>query len=246
MTKPFNLADAKAGHPVQTRDGQCATILKFDSTYGVYPLIGVTGPDDQFHRWTGMGYLGLGLAMENKFDLVMAPIGTIEGKPVYPGDMITIAGGDPIAVRHDLPFPIDAKWPRQYPETRMCGDDLEVIYRGTGAGEHNADHVAVANAAIRHGIDNGYLLDPCELQHISIKLPDMSMEELNRMVAAECNHEGKLQWLDAPDSTRDRERAIMRKGLELATYLQAGGLLSLGQVTALDVVTIDAYLTQVK
>ncbi len=215
MSKPFNLADAKAGHPVATSFGQRATILKFDCNAGNLPLLGIVTDADVVARWTADGrHADATVGFVFEYNLVMAPIGTIDDKPVYPGDMITVDGISAKA-QHDIPFPLDAKWPRVYPRTQMGGKELEGVYMDTNAGgDGYDDHIAVANAAIRHGIDNGYLLDPRDLeQRVSIKLPDLSPEELERIISTppRCNNYG---CVIKPVQDVERERKIMREGIK--------------------------------
>lgn len=209
MSKPFNLADAKAGHPVVTRDGQPATVFKFDArNASVYKHFGMVelGTEEVPEQWNDLG-ASWGTRNNN---LVMAPISTIDGLPVYPGDMITVDGMD-IAVRHNEPIDwANAKWPRAYPKTQMVNDELGIAYTAkidtTVQGWKR-----VANAAIRHGIDNGYLLDPRDLeQRVSIKA---SSEELKRIISAppRGNNYG---CVIAPVRDVERERAIMRAGTE--------------------------------
>jgi hypothetical protein len=51
---------------------------------------------------------------------------------------------------------------REYPQTQMTGDELDVIYMDTPAGDLNEDFIAVANAALRHACDNGQIVTRAE------------------------------------------------------------------------------------
>lgn len=214
MTKPFNLADAKAGHPVSTRDGNIATILKFDSPNQGWPLVGVVGPLDGFCRWTSNGYVGTGIRMENAHDLVMAPIGTIDGKPVYPGDMIS-AHGKTFPVRRSDEIGKDSKWPRVYPETQMTSAEIHATY-----GYHGRSCEAVANAAIRHGIDNGYLLDPRETQIMATPEQIEKAIQPSFVMLYKLSQHLKINLSETfpmvLEKLKERERAILRAGIAYA------------------------------
>lgn len=70
--KEFNLELAKAGHPVQTRDGRPVRILCYDAE-GLHPIVGlVTLKDKQEHPycWTKKGVYSI--CEKNDLDLVMA------------------------------------------------------------------------------------------------------------------------------------------------------------------------------
>lgn len=74
MTKPFNLEKAKAGEPVQTRDGRRARILCFDRDCDTFPIVGLqaTGDGEEVLCWTNKGSAS---AVSNltTLDLMMAP-----------------------------------------------------------------------------------------------------------------------------------------------------------------------------
>lgn len=72
MNKPFDLAQAKAGKPVITRDGRPARIVCFDRKQNGFPLFGFSGEsDERVYSWTLDGkYYGNG---ESPEDLFMAP-----------------------------------------------------------------------------------------------------------------------------------------------------------------------------
>lgn len=59
--KKFNLELAKAGHPVQTRDGKKVRIICWDAKYGLYPIIAlIENPfsnDEHLGSYTIDGYI---------------------------------------------------------------------------------------------------------------------------------------------------------------------------------------------
>lgn len=75
MSKPFNEDAAKAGAPVQTRDGCKVRILCYDRACEVFPIVGlVTGSDGSEYccSWTPQGFSST--QGPDKLDLVMAPV----------------------------------------------------------------------------------------------------------------------------------------------------------------------------
>lgn len=159
--KPFNLADAKAGHPVQTRDGQPAAILKFGarncSKYNHFGVATLLNLEEVPAQWNDDGKAWSG----GDEDLVMAPIGTIDNKPVYPGDMISVRGGEPFPAPYGPGAPMvewdRASWPVVRPVTQMTLGELHAAE--TSVPGVRSSVYAVANAAIAHGIEHGYLID---------------------------------------------------------------------------------------
>lgn len=91
-TKPFNLDHARSGARYCCRDGRPATILKWDGRCSEYPLIGYFGEGDSSNSWTITGYNYYG-DPEDGIDLVMIPLGTCEGKPVWwDSELVTVTG----------------------------------------------------------------------------------------------------------------------------------------------------------
>lgn len=72
--KPFDIELAKAGHPVQTRNGKPVRIICFDRMYKNYPIIALVEVDDteQSYYYTNEGKLVAGA--NNDLDLFMATI----------------------------------------------------------------------------------------------------------------------------------------------------------------------------
>lgn len=72
--KPFDLELAKAGHPVQTKDGSQVRILCFDRKNGTYPIVSLLENDgyEVILKYTidGKFYEG---GEDSNLDLVMAP-----------------------------------------------------------------------------------------------------------------------------------------------------------------------------
>lgn len=166
-SRPFDLDAAKAGAPYCGKEGQHVEILKWDCNHPRYPLIGIIC-ENGFHypeSWTADGTQASDEEIERRpfRDLVMLPLGFIDGKPVFVGDEFLwpvsielrkaspdMAGGD--WSRCSWPAP-----PKVYPETRMKPSELYSVsgvdeFWPVGALE------AVATAALRHAIDAGQVV----------------------------------------------------------------------------------------
>ena len=165
FTKPFNLDHAKAGAPYATRDGQEATILKWDGRHkSGYPLVGVYGIEDQPDSWRIDGFFGN--LVRDHLDLVMTPLGFIDGKPVFVGDELVVKGAATpytassrdFKALHNLAWPAPAK---AYPETRMTFKEMHTLVNEAAPG-HEAEFRAIANAALRHAIDAGQVVTEAE------------------------------------------------------------------------------------
>lgn len=93
-TRPFDIKLARLGAPYATRAGKKATILKWDCNHDVFVLAGVYGDHDEPKRWRADGGWGHSQGTFAE-DLVMAPLGCIEGRPFFCGDTIIGATGLP-------------------------------------------------------------------------------------------------------------------------------------------------------
>lgn len=168
FSRPFNLEHAKAKAPYCCRDGRAAQVLKWDRNVSDYPLMGVIGKSDDPRTWDMTGsttYCAHGA--EYDCDLVMLPLGFIDGKPVFVGDeylgiMDTPAKAEP---KHaGMPFS-GCKWPITvpvYPETLMLLKDFDAAIIASSSKECIDAKVAcaIANAAIAHAIASGQVVFP--------------------------------------------------------------------------------------
>lgn len=170
FSKPFNILDAKAGAPYCCRDGRTAQVLKWDRNVSDYPMMGVVGKSDDPRTWTATGSATYGAhGAEYDCDLVMLPLGLIDGKPVFVGDKITSPDckGDTTA-HHKMNFGEKSTWAwpvsaPTYPVTLMTDGDLVSNYYGGGPVSHDQEYQAwrrIANAALRHAIDAGQVVLP--------------------------------------------------------------------------------------
>lgn len=165
--KPFDIKLAAAGHPVVLASNSKPVRILCTNARGDYPVIGLLpcASDDadsvQRFRQDGTWYTNPSLS------LVMAPIGQVQGRDVYPGDVLT----DHSSVNHFTATVGESytdadgfRWPKSYPETRLTDAELlRFDHPGVPLGRLLHD---VANAAIRHGIDNGYLTAATESQNL--------------------------------------------------------------------------------
>ena len=172
FSRPFNLEHAKAGAPYGCRNGVEATILKFDRR-DEFAVLGMYGNADQAISWMPNGQHARNSPEGNR-DLVMLPLGFIDGKPVWVGDEV-VSGQAPygdavtIAATHDMEFGDGCgwRWPAPapvYPETLMTRrdfarlDDSRIFEIIQPSYEREAR--LIANAALRHAIDAGQVVLP--------------------------------------------------------------------------------------
>ena len=172
FSKPFDLAAARAGAPFCCRDGRTAEILKWDGRRPGEPLIGFQSDSDIPASWAEDGAYETG--HEGDIDLVMLPLGLIDGKPMFAGDEIeamSVTGSHWISITvrpGDRPLGGRFRWPapaKAYPVTTMRHEDMFSIYsadlRGRGytsVGAETHGLEAVANAALRHAIDSAQVI----------------------------------------------------------------------------------------
>ena len=82
--KPFNLEQAKAGKPVQTRDGRKARIICFDMKGGEFPIVALVqtgGEEGVFHYTLEGNYYRTSTTQS---DLVMVPVKKTGWINIYP------------------------------------------------------------------------------------------------------------------------------------------------------------------
>jgi len=183
-TKPFDLEAAKAGAPYCCRDGQPATILKWDGRHAGYPLIGIYGEEDATMDWATDGRYGN--SARNHLDLVMTPLGMCEGKPVWWGDWIVDGQGQEFtapAINPGLDWSC-CRWPNhapQYPQTRMTDDEMLRIVHSIRAGSSSLTRGALANAAIARAIEDGDVVPAAMLEKVAIAVRNECFEKVARL-----------------------------------------------------------------
>jgi hypothetical protein len=173
FTKPFNLEHAKAGAPISYEDGTPAKIIAWDRPIEV-SIVSLRG--DLQH--VTEHYKSGGCFQRAAPNLVMLPLGFIDGKPVFVGDELEqrmAAGWVPeVAQPRWATFPAnwtsEFRWPAPapvYPETLISHVALfreyEMSLRNRGYAEISADShglAAVANTALRNAIDAGQVALP--------------------------------------------------------------------------------------
>lgn len=220
MSKPFNLSDAKLGHPVSTEAGSIGKLLASDIANG--PLLYQFGAYVYYCNGNGLACNVRGVPMV--LPLVMAPLGTVNGREVYPGDMLCHCGGNAIPVPYGIPFePSEWGWPKPaYPVTRM---DVAYLSAHWPAAESDSFQ-AIANAAIAHGIENGYLFaasDEYKLQALNGNHHNLC--RLLEEIAIGAGMPGPTYlWKDIPAAVRMREVAIARVGFKDGYQRGANGI----------------------
>lgn len=158
FTKPFDIISAKAGAPYCCASGDEATIIKWDGRQPGYPIIGITSNEDIPCVWSAVG-----IGSYACDQLVMLPLGMIDGKPVFVGDKyLGHADTECVAGPGMSSDWSGCKWPapaRAYPVTQMTGGQLRSRYNEEMGGPVSEVMIRVANAALRHACDAGQVVD---------------------------------------------------------------------------------------
>lgn len=170
FSKPFDLAAARAGAPIGCINGLSVKIHNWAARGEQTLLLGeiVANNADVQAAWSVTGRTQ---RLADCFDLVMLPLGLIDGKPVFAGDAIEDGGpGDwtpGIAHPCNRDFK-NCRWPapaKVYPETTMRHEDMLTFYvdalRKLGYNAVQAETQgldAVVNAALRHAVDAGQVM----------------------------------------------------------------------------------------
>lgn len=178
FTRPFNLEDAKAGAPIGCANGAGAEVLRYLDN----KLIGIqtSHTGTQFaSEWKVDGaYCEPGHF--NSLDLVMLPLGVIDGKPVFVGDLILgdSRGSQPeiVSAFVGMTFPAGNAWTwpepaKVYPETQIgylafiaaassggCTHIADALETAKGTEKSYRLYRVIANAAIRNAVDTGQLV----------------------------------------------------------------------------------------
>lgn len=149
-SRPFNLEHARACAPYCWHDGTPAEILNWEKRPAGWPTLLVNS-----------------LIFADERHFVMPPLGFLDdGQPVWTGDPIVPLGQT--APRAALPTEREFAgftWPapaKVYPETRMKFDDMCKVWKAEQNGlrhELSRKLTAIANAALRHAIDAGQVVD---------------------------------------------------------------------------------------
>ncbi|MGK5049917.1 hypothetical protein ACQ4WP_29130 [Janthinobacterium sp. GB4P2] len=158
--KPFDLEHARAGAPIGLTGGGTARFVAYAEEAD--PSCCVVVIEDRFNligTRRKSGRVNEAGATDNPNDLVMLPLGLINGKPVFVGDVIT-------APDCKGSFPADAQmnfgdgtvwtWPtppRAYPETRLSFEALCVSGSMHLTSTNSIGIRALANAALRHACE---------------------------------------------------------------------------------------------
>lgn len=158
-TRPFSLEHAKAGAPIGTCSGKAVYFVVHIAEAQAHSRVIVRYPDGEIgaRHEDGRHFSDA----QCPGDLVMTPLGHVDGKPVFVGDELVDPSGTTFT-----PGPRDGghlagcRWPapaKQYPVTALTFNELHAAYaRGRSDGDaiwNSAGCEAVANAALRHAID---------------------------------------------------------------------------------------------
>lgn len=173
-SRPFNIEHARANAPYSTRDGRKAEVLKWDAKNSYkFPLIGYvkdTNGDESSVSWMADGAC-VGRDMPSPLDLVMRPLGFVDGRPVFVGDEI-----ERMKPNHCFPpnpawgkwekhkvTPTDSfewintyhfRWPIPEPVTNLSDEGLRSLYMANVSAWNSVEDLrAFANAVIRRYIE---------------------------------------------------------------------------------------------
>lgn len=163
FTKPFNIEHAKAGAPYCCRGGASADVLKWDRRHPEYKLAGISdviGEVDALTTWTICGAHIRG-EEESPRDLVMLPLGMIDGRPVFVNDEFVGYVGMACKAIPNLSSDFSGcTWPaptKIYPKTMMSDSEIDIAYRSSIGHSYGARR-AIANVALRHAIESGQVV----------------------------------------------------------------------------------------
>ena len=157
-SKPFDIAHAQAGAPFSFDDGESAEVIKWDRP-GRFPLVVLRGETQEVFSMSSIGYGSAG-------QLVMLPLGEIDGKPFFIGDDVVNANGVAFKINWYHVGIQGCTWPtpaKVYPTSKMSVDMLCSSYFGDEPVAVNsmaemAAYQRIANAAIKHAIDAGQVV----------------------------------------------------------------------------------------
>jgi hypothetical protein len=167
-SRPFDMAAARAGAPFCGAQGQAVRVLIWDRKHPTHPIIIMEEDGEQeaiAMRANGTTEFGAYTARE----LVMLPLGLIDGRPVFVADRIEQRDhhNESWVARDAQPEDRDfstSRWPapaKVYPQTQMSDDDLR---HAAGMNHNNMTmtlgHLhSAANAALRHAVDTSQVVD---------------------------------------------------------------------------------------
>lgn len=159
FSKPFNLEHARAGAPIGKSGGGTARFVTYAEEAD--PSCCVVVIEDHFNLIGARrksGRVNETGATDNPNDLVMLPLGLIDGKPVFVGDELHDRWSNTVHAYVGMGLdPCHWAWPappRVFPVTLMAAAELDAAWVGADALRR------VANAALRHAIDAGQLIEP--------------------------------------------------------------------------------------
>lgn len=173
FTKPFNLEHAKAGAPYSCKDGTEATVLKWDGRLMGCSLVGVYGPNDKVMTWAADG--SYGSSRHDHIDLVMLPIGLIDGKPVFVGDEYTDPLGNLRSASPSDRYYTCCTWPEPakiYPISSALPCALKGAFNShwKKGGSMDESILYLASTAIRHAIDTGQVITRADHEAALVKI----------------------------------------------------------------------------
>lgn len=186
--KPFDLAHAQAGAPIGKASGGTARFVAYAEEAD--PSCCVVVIEDRFNligTRRKSGRVNEAGAIDNPNDLVMLPLGLIDGKPVFVGDEFLGHADTPCVAGPLLSSDFSGcRWPapaRMYPVTAVPHSALFDVYakalRELGYKNISAESTgltAVANAALRHAIGIGQVVAKDEYDRMTTQYTQVQGE----------------------------------------------------------------------
>lgn len=136
-TRPFNLDQAKNSAPIVTRAGNNVRIVCFDKKApSGYSILALVAQPDGYEKLCIYNIHGRANTVEETpFDLLMAPLGHVEGKPVFYGNTYEFqspAGQWLKTEAYDV-LPRDST-PRRWPKKKVIKEVWQAQWRDVHAG----------------------------------------------------------------------------------------------------------------
>ncbi len=257
-TRPFSVDLAKAGAPYCCRDGREVEMFKWDRP-NLYPLLGCYDEKHDAGSWTTGGKFTVSSDEDHVADLVLLPLGILDGKPVFAGDELeSILDGTKAKVGPGHRVFKNCRWPapvKAYPILGITHQQLLNAFgqQGIQDGSPMSDGFRrIADATIMHAIDTGAVVskeDHVEaLNRLGHSLSDVTISDV--MIAAlkdkaathdmvsKADHEAAFkrfrERINAGRNDRDKRlvRAIVKCWPEIAVNMNGNSTLVLASVIA--------------
>lgn len=190
--RPFNAHDAHNGAPYSTRSGKPADILLWTARDPLYPIVGVVGDDDVPMRWRADGGFGASAGKQYAEDLVMTPLGMVDDKPFFCGDVLLSAIGSKFkAEPRDQDGAVHLwRWPApevvkpEYTASTISDAALHDAWGRAHMGRQTISFRfdggiarAVADASLRHALETQAVVPMADVQEVARALSKQELRQ---------------------------------------------------------------------